>query len=150
MGSPPKRLFHFLTMLTAAAKISAAQELRRMAADLERQAENDASADRARQAVQRHRTARNQVVAQIARMIAAGISTPQIVTRFPDFTPEQLEALTARAAPVAARIRRQERNREISRLAERGWTNAALAGRFGISESQVTRILSRIWRRRPT
>lgn len=148
MGSPPKRLFHFLTMLTAAAKISAAAELRRMAATLERQAEADHAVDQARQRSLEHRNSRRQVLEICARLIADQAPRQVIANRFPDFTPEQLTQILDAARPAADRIRRAERNREISRLAQRGWTNAELGRRFQISESQVTRILSDIWRKK--
>lgn len=37
---------------------------------------------------------------------------------------------------------RAARNREVLRLAARGWTNAKLARRFGLSERTITRIVS--------
>jgi len=136
-------------MLTPCAKRAAAENLRRMAAQLDREAENDAQAETARAAVQRHRQNRADMLNQIARMIVLRAPVAAVANRWPDLGPRQVQALYDRARPLAGRIERMERDREICRMAQRGATNAELSQRFQISESQITRIISAQWRKSP-
>ena len=146
MGDPPKRLLDYLFMLTATAKKEAADHLRRMAAELERQAEADARIDQVRANVRRHRQSRQEMLYQVARMLCGGADLAAIRNRFPDWRDDQAHAMADLARPIAQKMATAERNREIVRLARR-LTNAELADRFHLSEGQITRIIRAAYRR---
>jgi DNA-binding CsgD family transcriptional regulator len=132
-------------MLGPTDKRKAADELRRMAADLDRQAGQDEERAAALDRGRRFRGAYRQAVQKVARMIASGMTAPQIAAALPDYSESQIDALTAKAAPVARRIQIAERDREISRLA-RKLTNRELAERFKLSEVHISRIIGKQWR----
>ena len=148
MPSPAQPILHYLLMLTPSAKREAAENLRRMARELERQAEADARLETVAAAVKRHRQGRADLINQMARMIAQQAPLAAVANRWPDLSPRQVQAFYDRARPLAGRILKMERDREICRAAGRGATNAELSQRFGISESQVTRIITAQWRRK--
>jgi DNA-binding CsgD family transcriptional regulator len=136
----------YLAMLSPTAKREAADELRRMAAQLDRQADNDARTIDAAARVKRHRNKRRDDVHRIARMLVNGLSLNAIGRRLPAYSPEQIAAMAARARPVMRQIEKAERDKTISRLAQKGLTNAEIGQRLNLHPVSVSRIIGQTWR----
>lgn len=131
------------------------EELRLLAEAHDKQAEAlRAAADRRSSEIDRHRAAQRQV--------AFLLTLPELVAARAQSMPEDRAVTTVAAEtgiPVEtvqihwrnARKRmaeeaREKRNREIMRMAARGWTNGAIAKRLDLHPSTVARIIQRTLR----
>jgi DNA-binding NarL/FixJ family response regulator len=122
----------------------AARQLDQAAQALRRQAQ----AASARQAFARQVERRHDIGAQVAAA-ADPQAAAQAAARAHGLSVGQVQLWADQATRKQPWIARQRRNREIMRLAARGWTNAQLADRFGLARETISRIITKQLRRAP-
>lgn len=128
---------------------SEAVALERAAAELEREAgrlKGQAKAMRERRENAARLTRFARIPGQVRRLVARGEDHDEAVRLVAAELAVPLETVQhwiRQARRQAERLERARRNREIARLAARGWSNRAIAERFGLAPSYISTLLSR-------
>lgn len=123
--------------------------LERAAAELEREAgrlKGQAKALREQRANAARLTRFARIPGRVRRLVEAGEDHDQAIRQVAAELAVPLETVEhwiRQARRQAKHQARERRNREIARLAARGWTNRAIAERFSLAPSYISTILSR-------